>query len=187
MLLKSSTTTALKNWHFPIILFIRAWNCVCDNTFITDFYFCKNPQQTWWQNDINDAPASLALDLVILLPIVFLFSMYRSSFSYVELALVPLLLLLLAFCAAWTSYAFTKQHGKDGSSCNGLNLNGQQKQRQVKTGRKEPESKPNLIYMNCPVSWWEKVGCCPKSNSYYLSSEGWLAPSLRWQSKSVDK
>lgn len=139
-----------------------------------------NDRMTW-----NDAPASLALDLVILLSIIFLFSPYSSSFSYMELVLVPLLLLLRAFCAAWANYALTKQHGKDGSSCNGLNLNGQQ--RQVKTGRKEPESKPELIYINCLVSWWQKVGCCPKSNSYYLSSEGWLAPCLHWQSKSLDK
>lgn len=88
-----------------------------------------NDRMTW-----NDAPASLALDLVILLSIIFLFSAYSSSFSYMELVLVPLLLLLRAFCVAWTNYALTKQHGKDGSSCNGLNLNGQQRQdRQKRT------------------------------------------------------
>lgn len=105
------------------------------------FIFAKiqsksNGRMTW-----NDLPAPLALGLVILLPIIFMCSTCSSSCSYILAAL----LLLLAFCVVGTKYALSKQHGKDGSSCNGLNLNAQQRQRQVKKGGKEVESKPKLI------------------------------------------
>lgn len=118
--------------HLHEILFLITLSLV-------NFIFAKiqsksNDRMTW-----NDALASLALDLVILLSIIFICSSCSNSFSYLELVIAPLLL-LLEFCVAWTNYALSKQHGQDSSSCNRLNLNGQQRQRQVKKGGKEAES-----------------------------------------------
>jgi len=67
-------------------------------------------------------------------------------------------------CIAWANCALTKQQRQDGSSCNGINLKDQQRQREIKKGGKEAKSKdktdiPGSIHL-MPLKLYGAQGVC---------------------------